>query len=165
MKKKCILLVTALMMLQLMVAQTMKKQTLAIQGSSHFVYANNKSYLIQESIGQLSVINTFETNNYSLRQGFLQPISPSGISNQSDFRLEAIVYPNPFVSMFSIKFNEPVVDIVDLKLYDLLGRLIFNQEFNPEEMIAIDLGELSSGQYILRVKMRAQEYTASLIRR
>ena len=45
--------------------QILKKETLALQGSSHFVYANNKSYFLQESIGQASVIRTFNTNNYS----------------------------------------------------------------------------------------------------
>lgn len=165
MHKIYIFLSVFLAVFQLGSAQSLKKETLGNQGSSEFVYANNKSYFIQQSIGQGSVIHTYETDRYSLRQGYLQPISPGGISGQQDFNLDAIIFPNPFTSVINIRFKEPVVDLVVIKFYDILGRIIINEPYNPEERIVITLNELASGPYIIRVKMRQQELIANLIRR
>jgi len=164
--KKQLTTILCLLLFQMVFSQLLKKETLASQGSSHFVYANNKSYFIQESIGQASVINTYtSSNNYSLRQGYLQPISASGINSSSDTTLDALIFPNPFTTVINIRFNEPVIDVVSVMLYDILGRAIINRQYNPEDTIVINLNDVSSGTYILRVRMRAQELTANLIRR
>ncbi len=146
-------------------AQNLKKQTLSSHGSSHFVYANNKSYFIQEVTGQGSVINTFNTDNYQLRQGYLQPISASAISDASDTDLDGIIFPNPFHSQITIRFNEPVIDILNVRLIDILGRIVFQNEYNPVERLSLDFGNLSSGSYILRVDMRSKVLLAKLIKR
>lgn len=145
-------------------AQILKKQTLASQGSSHFVYANNKSYFLQESIGQASVINSYITNNHSLRQGFLQPISATIISEHLDESLDGFIYPNPFYDHINIRFDEPVYDTILVTMYDVLGRLVFSQEYNPIQLLIINFNNFSSGSYFLRIQMRSEVLVAKLIR-
>jgi len=145
--------------------QILKKETLALQGSSHFVYANNKSYFLQESIGQASVIRTFNTNNYSLRQGFLQPISATVISDHLDTNLQGYFYPNPFEDRVYVRFDEPVYDVISVTMHDILGRLVYSKSFNPIQTLTINFGDLSSGGYLLHIQMRTEVLIAKLIRK
>lgn len=164
MTKKCFLIFSALFAFYIGSAQVLKKQTLASQGSSHIVFANNKSYFIQESIGQKSIINTYNSNNYSLRQGFLQPVSASAFFNGSNSALNAIVFPNPFFKQVEIRFNDPVIDILDVTLFDTLGRVISKYEYNPVQHIVIDVDNLSAGNYFLKIKMRSKFLHAKIIK-
>ncbi|MEL6812456.1 MAG: T9SS type A sorting domain-containing protein [Bacteroidota bacterium] len=163
--KRQIIFTTLFLVAQVSFSQFMKKETLASQGSSHFVYSGNKSYFIQESIGQGSVINTFNTNNYSLRQGFLQPISASVLIDASDTSIDAVIFPNPFVNAINIYFNEPVVGPLDIKLFDLLGRRVFSQVYSPNPTLLVEIDQLAMGQYFLTVEMRTKSLTAKLIKK
>ena len=159
-------IITSLMLIcSLGFAQTLKRESLGIQGSSHIVYANAKSYYIQESIGQQSVIRTYDASNYSLRQGFLQPLDVSLISENLDTNLLGFSYPNPFEDHVNVQFQEPVFDRVTVTMHDALGRLVYSSVFNPMQNLTLVFGELSSGQYLLRIQMRTELFVAKLIRR
>ena len=146
-------------------AQIKKKETLSSQGSSHFIFANNKSYFIQESIGQASVTFTYDVDGYSLRQGFLQPISPSALNGNSDTDLDGYFYPNPFENEIHIRFNEAIFDVLQVMLFDVLGRTIYNKEFSPVQVLDLDFGSVNSGNYVLMVRMRSKTFLAKLIKR
>ena len=149
-----------------MYAQTFKKkETLALQGSSHFVYKNNKSYFLQETIGQASVIKTYNANNYSLRQGFLQPISATIISEHLDTTLQGVIYPNPFYNEVNVRLAEPVYDDITVVLYDVLGRLVFSQVYHPMQLLVLKFDNISSGNYLLRMQMRSEVLVAKIVRR
>jgi hypothetical protein len=53
------------------------RSTTGVSGSSSTISINNtinnKNYIIQQSIGQASVIGTFNNTEYAIRQGFTQP--------------------------------------------------------------------------------------------
>ncbi len=144
--------------------QGMVKQTLGIQGSSEFIYANNKSYFIQQSIGQASVINTFNANQHQLRQGFLQPIKAALINSGFDTNLEVLVYPNPFHKTIHLNFEETVIDVVTISLYHITGQLIYQEEFDPSESLTLQFDDLPIGAYVLRGQMRAQSFSIKLIK-
>ncbi|MDP5082008.1 MAG: T9SS type A sorting domain-containing protein [Winogradskyella sp.] len=146
-------------------AQILKKQTLGVQGSSHFVYANTTSYYLRQSIGQGSVINSFNTEDYSLRQGFLQPVDASVLTSDLDNELKAAIYPNPFTTEINVQFGEVISDVLQVTMFDVLGRLVYEKEFSPNELITIYLDQFSSGHYMLRIQMRSQLLTAKLIRK
>ncbi|GAA3640777.1 T9SS type A sorting domain-containing protein [Flavivirga jejuensis] len=145
--------------------QSLKKQTLGNQGASHFVYTNNKSYYILESIGQASVTHTFNANNYSLRQGYLQPVSASLISIDSNTDIEAVIFPNPFSSKVEVKFKKPIIDILQVTLRDVLGRIILNKQFSPMQSIVLNLNNLNTGTYLIQIRMRSKLLNAKIIKR
>ncbi|MDG5492028.1 T9SS type A sorting domain-containing protein [Psychroserpens sp. SPM9] len=159
-------IITSLMLIgSLGFAQTLKRESLGIQGSTHLVFANAKSYYIQESIGQQSVIRTYNANNYSLRQGFLQPLDVSLISEHLDTHLLGFFYPNPFVDHVNVQFQEPIIDVITVTVHDILGRLVYDKTFQPMQSLIINFGDLSSGSYLFRLQMRTELLVAKLVRR
>ena len=144
--------------------QSMQRQTLGMHGSSEFVYAHNKSFFIQQSIGQASVIDTYHSNNYQLRQGFLQPVKATLIDSGFDTEIDVQVFPNPFDNAVTINFGEPMMDIITITLYHISGQLIYQQDFDPAESLTLQFNDLPIGAYALQGQMRAQSFTIKLIK-
>jgi len=85
----------------------------------------------------------------------VSPLSVNGGSGGPfEFSLQA-VSPNPFNSSYAVSYQLSSVSRVSLKLYDVSGRLVSNQELgirNPGEHRAVINGtSLSSGVYILKL--------------
>ncbi len=61
------------------------------------------------------------------------------------------IYPNPSRNQFQVFFKEKVNGSVIFKIFDLCGRLVFNQEWlNPDINVPIK-HNLPKGVYILNV--------------
>ncbi|MBN2481616.1 MAG: T9SS type A sorting domain-containing protein [Bacteroidales bacterium] len=75
------------------------------------------------------------------------------VTNPDDDSVAAIlVYPNPVSDACWIKFREMTAGPVQVKLYNLSGQLIYQQEFPPyQTLIHLQTGNLPSGIYILKV--------------
>lgn len=147
-------------------AQALKKDMLASQGSSQFVYAATTTYFIQQSIGQASVINTFKsTTNFETRQGFLQPVSVSILYSQFDPTIDAAIWPNPFENNININFNEPVVGPLNVVIYDIVGRKVFEHSFAASPQILVQTQGLAQGNYMLQLQSQARSIIAKLIKR
>lgn len=144
--------------------QSLKKETLSQNGSSEFVYANNKSYFIQQSIGQSSIINTFTANDHELRQGFLQKLKAHLINNGFDTQIEVTAFPNPFQQSINLQFEETLVDVIKISLHHISGQLVYTQTFDPNESLTIQFDNLPVGSYLLRGQMRSQAFAIKLIK-
>lgn len=147
-------------------AQIKKKESLGINGLSAFVYSdNNTGYFIQQSIGQQSVINTFDRPDFSLRQGFLQPINPLLINHRFDTKLDAIVFPNPFTNQIQVKFIDPINRNLIVRIFDMSGRLILRREYQDTQNLNIVIGEIAAGIYNLRIDNGNKFLESKLIKR
>ena len=77
------------------------------------------------------------------------------IANPSNFLIYNN-YPNPFNNSTIIKYGVPYKNMVELELFDILGRklkTLLKQEHEPGEYkFALEMGNLSSGIYIVRLK-------------
>jgi len=60
------------------------------------------------------------------------------------------IYPNPFNNEITIS-GTSIVNTVYIEIYDILGKLVFDQSYKATE-IKIDLTEIESGTYILKIK-------------
>jgi hypothetical protein len=49
------------------------RSTVGVSGSSTDIKIQNTNYVVQQSIGQSSVIGTFAIGDLNVRQGFIQP--------------------------------------------------------------------------------------------
>lgn len=144
-------------------AQSLKRQTLSSVGVSNFVQAGDKNYYIQQSVGQQGVINSFEFEDVNLRQGFIQPLKAIVLGgNPND--LEIVVYPNPFTEGIVVKLNEDTDEQIQIYLFDVQGRLLFQQDYETTTQLAISLGFLTSGVYFLRMQSGQQKQTVKLIK-
>lgn len=162
--KSILLFVLAMLGSALLFGQSMVKQTLSQNGSSDFIYANNKSYFFQQSIGQASVINTYGTDNHQLRQGFLQPIKAALVNSGFDTEIEVLVYPNPFQENLNLNFEETLTDVITISLHHITGQLLSQSTYDPVESLSLQFDNLPIGAYVLRGQMRSQTFSIKLIK-
>jgi len=152
MQKKYIFIVLFFICAVSLNAQIKKRETLGINGLSVFIHTNtNHNYFIQHSIGQMSVINTYNVNGYRLRQGFLQPINPSILNSRFDINLDAITFPNPFRNRVNVNFLDPINNDLIVRIFDMYGRLILSKKYQFTQNLEIEIGEIATGVYNLRI--------------
>lgn len=60
------------------------------------------------------------------------------------------IYPNPFNEKLTIRSS--LLHVNSIKIYDLMGKLIFKQDINIKE-VTIDLAALSNGMYLLEAEI------------
>lgn len=75
------------------------------------------------------------------------------------------IYPNPARSTLNIKFEKPLKDDVEVKIYNLVGQEQRNVEvFQDNNSVSIDLRKLNNGTYLVQFinpngKMVTQRFT------
>ena len=140
--------------------------TTGVAGSSENVTINNKAYIVQQSIGQASVIGTFYDSDYTLRQGFIQPNVLAKIRDVAiPLNLEAVIYPNPFVESIIISFSEQITDKVEVAVFDLLGRLVFSENYLADQKVNVQFNNLSVADYILKVTANNKQFIKEILKR
>ena len=61
------------------------------------------------------------------------------------------IYPNPFNNHLTIEL-ERIYKETNIKIYDLTGRQILNNNYLNRESIELDLKEISKGTYYLQIE-------------
>ena len=169
--KTNLLLCICFILLQHIQAQTESNQNLVrsttgVSGSSVKVTQNNKVYVIQHSIGQPSAIGTFNKDNYILRQGFIQPNVLARIKDKNmPSNLQLSLYPNPFQDNISLSFNEEVKGEINIMVFDILGRLVFEKKYIANQNVNVILDKLSSGEYILKAVANQRQFITKILKR
>lgn len=81
-------------------------------------------------------------------------------------RLNFSVYPNPTNDLLFIRFDQSVTDNVALSLYDINGRLILNDIYNPNTIQnAVNLTNLEQGVYYLKFNVQNNIRTVKVIKK
>lgn len=143
------------------------RSSLGVGGSSKVITTNNGKYVVSQSIGQSSVIGTHYNNGYYLRQGYQQPINKIKVVN-SEFKtnnLVASVFPNPFEHAFFVSFNENMKQDITVLVFDVTGKQIYSRNFKPQQRISLNLSNMSSGSYLLKVLSNKKIFNAKLIKK
>jgi hypothetical protein len=142
------------------------KATTAVAGSSENVELNNKDYVVQQSIGQSSVIGVFYEGDYTVRQGFIQPnVLAKIIDLGVPLNLEAVVYPNPFVEAVTISFTEQISGKVEVSVFDLLGRQVFSKSYMANQELNVQFNKLPVTAYILKVMANNKQFIKNILRK
>jgi hypothetical protein len=151
--------------LQTVKAQSLIKlrSTLSVGGSSTVLTSQGKQRSVQQSVGQSSVIDSYQAKGYVLRQGFIQPAN--GFStNKTNQELQASVSPNPFSSNVTVLLSETISDNIYVTLYDLFGQTIYSTKHNATQELNLDFSCLTSGIYIIKINTSRKHLTAKLIK-
>lgn len=142
------------------------RSTTGASGASIQVEEGGETYLIQQTVGQPSVIGTYNDNQYVLRQGFIQPNVLAKIKDVDvPLDLQLSVYPNPFDKQISLAFKEEVNSKVDITVFDTSGRLIVTQSYPSNQHINVKLEKLPSGGYILKVLANKKQFITKIIKK
>ncbi|MGO4817380.1 T9SS type A sorting domain-containing protein [Flavobacterium sp. W22_SRS_FP1] len=135
-------------------SQDLHHQMLSSQGKS-VVMSNG--VLISQTIGQQSAIGNFK-NGYTVGQGFQQSNWKKIVAKNIETNISTITFPNPFISRINFQFSKQITDKIQIAIFDVRGRLIFQQEKRANNnILTIDLESIASSNYL--VKLTAENYT------
>jgi hypothetical protein len=115
--------------------------------------------VVKQTIGQQSVAGNYK-GGYTVLQGYQQNIwgkiiADSPIKNT----ITVTTYPNPFVSEVNFEFSKPLVKEISITIFDLNGRLIFNQNKKVKDgLMTIDLSVLPASVFLVRLNNNEVNY-------
>ena len=141
-----------------------QRSTLSMGGASKIYTSNGKQYIVQQSIGQASVINSYQANGFVLRQGFIQPLMGTTGTAKRNNNLQASVSPNPFSNTIRISFSEEISDNLYVTVCSLHGKTLFSKSFQKSQELTITLNHLSTGFYIIRVNSGSKYFVSKIIK-
>ncbi|WP_111309045.1 T9SS type A sorting domain-containing protein [Confluentibacter sediminis] len=142
------------------------RSTTGASGSSEEIMHGGDTYIIQQSIGQSSVIGTTDNGTYIFRQGFIQPDVLSKIIDKNvPLNLQITIYPNPFQERISLVFNENVTDDIHVTVFNILGALVFSKSYQPNQQIDLGLNWLSSGEYIIKTIANKKQFISKILKK
>ena len=144
--------------------QVLHHQMLSSQGMST---KTSNGLIISQTIGQQSLTGTSSTN-FVLLQGFQQSVWGKYIaSNKKDEidALKTITYPNPFTEFVNFQFSQPVTESISINVFDIVGRLIFQQnKKSVDNILTIDLALLPNSEYLVQLKTTNLTYYTKIIK-
>ncbi len=136
-------------------AQNLHRQMLSAQGNSVLL---NNGIFISQTVGQQSVIGNTTKNGYTTGQGYQQIVWGKYINSNITSNITTTTYPNPFIQSVNFQFSKPIKETISIALFDVLGRLIYQQEKKAiDNLLTIDLESIPSSNYL--VKLSATNYT------
>lgn len=126
-------------------AQKLRNDVVSALGGSNQV--GNFNLIMQQSIGQATVIGSFTYAKTILAQGFLSGIRPVQIN--SDIPFDVVVYPNSFSSTITFKFIQTNRAQTYFSIYDLNGKRVYYKQSIPiENEVQLNLEQLKAGVYL-----------------
>lgn len=144
----------------LSISQQLHHEMMGAQGGS--VNLDN-SYTVRFSVGQQSVTGT-SSGSVVVQQGFQQS-NWNKIIEQNTISIVTTVYPNPFVDSVKFSFSKSPGKSLDVVVFDLLGRLVYsNNIINESNQISIDLKNLSSAEYFVKISANNYIYSTKIIK-
>ena len=145
-------------------AQQTIRSTTGVNGASATIKTSETTYVIQQSVGQASVIGQHTIQNAIALQGVIQPpiIIESVVVDETS--LQAVVFPNPFESYVTVRFSEESESAISILLYDVTGRIVYQEQKQPSKEIRLDFEGLSSAAYVLYISQGGKEFTANLLK-
>jgi hypothetical protein len=99
------------------------------------------------------------TPSFFAMDDFITNDSPA--SNTFAKTITANVFPNPTQDFIRIESNEPLESV---SIYDLNGRLVFQNSFVSNTKLEINLAHLNSGIYVLKVQSGKESFTKRVVK-
>jgi N-acetylneuraminic acid mutarotase len=110
------------------------------------------SFIVQNDLYYATGVSTDTRFNETWR---LQSVASIDENSLWDIQ----IYPNPVSSELNIKSNQKIKQI---EIYDVLGRICFNQEIYSNSAM-LDLNQLQKGNFIIKVKSENQSVYRDLM--
>ena len=138
-------------------------------------FPNLNVYLYDNFTDTETPINTNANTTYNFSVD--ETIAESIATNRFEIRIENTlgtetfnnngfsVYPNPTSGVLKISSDRHLSDFEQLEIYDMNGRLVSTTSLKNHDAknITIDVNQLTSGIYVLKLVSLHQEYTAKVI--
>lgn len=96
-------------------------------------------YYMLEAINSLGC-SSFSNPYYAIFQSVEE-------QNIPEFRM----YPNPFTTMLTIEMNTQSADSAIIRIFDITGRLLFEEHLTSQYALTLDMKEFAAGMYICQI--------------
>jgi hypothetical protein len=141
------------------------RSTLGASGGSFVLPAENSTYNIHHSVGQLSPINLIAMKQQLIIQGFINPFFlVKEINHESPLERIMVIFPNPFKQSIALSFLEKIDTPIEISIFTLQGQKIYANQFANSPHIDIQLPSLNSATYILSVRANHQHFSRIIIK-
>jgi endoglucanase len=129
-------------------------------GELYYITLNDEIIITDES--EIELVLSNGTNKLSVRTDKdCQGIYEKTIVNT----IQPLVYPNPVHNNLFITMRSLDMENVPLEIYDLAGKLIRSKIYNPKDnTIQIDLSNMTSGFFILKIVTPEKTYNYKIIK-
>jgi hypothetical protein len=142
--------------------QNLHHQMLSSQGTSVELY--NGIY-IRQTIGQQSATGNSTKNGYTIGQGYQQSTWSKYINSNLTSNITTTTYPNPFIRSVNFQFSRPINEVISVAVFDIRGRLIFQEEKKASETIlTIELEQLPAENYLVRLTAKNYTYYTQILK-
>lgn len=143
-------------------AQVLHHEMISAQGKST---KTSNGLIVVQTIGQQSMTGTSTNKDFAVMQGFQQSLwGKYMVTNKID-AAKITTYPNPFTETVNFQFSEPITDLITITVFDILGRLIFEQKKAPvNTILTINLAQLPSSEYLVRLNTSKLTYFTKIIK-
>ena len=141
--------------------QVLHHQMISSQGASKKL---PDGIVVTQTIGQQSLVGTSNTT-FVVMQGFQQSFWGKYIASNPTEVIQARTYPNPFVQTVNFEFSKVITEEIDINVFDLGGRLVFEQKKKADNLIlTITLPFLPSSQYLVRLSTSSFTHFTKIIK-
>jgi len=145
-------------------AQDLQRAVLASGGGSYIVETADATYYVSQTIGQSGAIGTIGQDGVRLRQGFQQPPLMLISSPEDKTDLAAKLYPNPVQYQLNIQLLGNLTGQLEFQLFDTTGKLVREVTYPLNREISVDLSDLASGVYLVRLQHQEKLFTSRIIK-
>lgn len=143
--KNLTVLIIGILIVHIGFSQTLTPEVYATSGDYFTNTANSLSWTLGEC-----VIETYESVNYSLTQGFQQTnYSVTSIQENENENYSVIVYPNPASDFINICRKSDGAEKSRLDLLDMTGKIVYTASF--EKDLQLNLLGYKDGAYLIRI--------------
>ena len=157
-----LLLLVFLFSFSTLYSQELHHQMLSAQGSSKEL---SNGFYVSQTIGQQSVIGNYTKDGKTYGQGYQQSVWSKYISTNTNNAITTVTYPNPFISTINFQFSQAINEPISVCVFDIRGRLIFNQEKQASgNILTIDLPNLASSNYLVRLSTPNYTYYTQILK-
>ncbi|HBG69795.1 MAG: hypothetical protein A2W93_00260 [Bacteroidetes bacterium GWF2_43_63] len=147
MYKTLLSIVLGLMTGSIVLAQSLSPIAIASSGG----YFSNGSGSLSATVAEMTMVETFHATSNILTQGFQQPADAVSSIDETT-QAEVSIFPNPTNGQFSLTVNASANGSATVRIYDLLGQTIREQELAISSGIShlmFDIRGCSAGIYML----------------
>ncbi len=139
--------------------------TTSSAGSTVETQIDDRPIIVQQTIGQSSIIGVAYSENSTVFQGFIQPeLLDKILTPEIPQVLEALIYPNPFVDQLYLEFDFIPKTNISVNVYDIMGQVVWSNTFSSSSYITVNPTNLTYGYYFLKVECDGMQRVEKILK-
>ena len=138
-------------------------QAIASQGINTKI---TNGIIVSQSVGQVNAaVGNYKNAKLIIGQGYIQSFGVAKNTSPIQEAVSIIVYPNPVIDIAHFQFSSDIGTTATLHLFDSRGRLIYNQQGEPQQNnLTYDLSLLSEGVYFATIETSNYTFSTKIIK-